>query len=501
MELKAYLEGILRWSWFLILLLGIGFGVGKSIGDGQQSKYTETTTVLLNGTILANSAIPGNVVRLNTPASYTAQIINPAVLKFIGKHYPRLSYLQLQQNIVVTNDHDKQLLFISVSDIHPSSAADIANYLAREFVRVQTQNLKRQIDYYDNWLHQNIQTLTNQINKLDAQIQQLTPPPTKQGPTILPPNSPTARQLSTDQYQLDTAQHDLYTDQEALKDIQSTRPLFAQAFLILHKATGTGLPIANVLSTTIYELIGLGIGLLAGIVLIIAIEFFSPVIRHGAELQRIVGIPVLAKVPSLFSFEQKRLLQLQSLARRGRMKALRMGCDIIGAEAMREKGSTLVLTSPTKKRRFAPILATLLASAGHKTLLIDADWQNPLSYQGALKPVAMFDVTTSRGVPLSFIRRTKQANLFLLPTTATLAQQEHMTSTDLIELLPELQRLFGVIIVDAPVLDQSDTHLLASKATQVLLLVKKRRDSLKVLKMASVQCQSLKLNAQGLLLS
>jgi cellulose biosynthesis protein BcsQ len=76
-----------------------------------------------------------------------------------------------------------------------------------------------------------------------------------------------------------------------------------------------------------------------------------------------------------------------------------------------------------------------------------------------------------------------------------------LTSQDLIELLPELQKLFNVIIIDAPPIDCADTHLFAKLARQVLLLVKKRRDSFKLLQMAQALDQELKLNMKSLLLT
>ena len=108
---------------------------------------------------------------------------------------------------------------------------------------------------------------------------------------------------------------------------------------------------------------------------------------------------------------------------------------------------------------------------------------------------------TNKGRQLSFVNKTTHSQLFVLPTSAILAQNQRPTMNDLMELLPELQHTFSVIIIDAPPLTHADAHLLARQASQTVVLVKKYRDSLTALKMAYVLCQELRLNVSSLLLS
>src|SRR5690242_19435231 len=178
MEMKAYIEGIIRKWWLIGLIVVLSFWIGGNIGNSQITQYTASTLIILNGPQLAISAIPSKEVQLSTPLTYESNVTSPATLSVITKHYPRLSRSALQRSIVVTADRGRRLLFISVTDIHPDSAADIANFLAQNFVKTQTSNLKRQLDYYETWLQQAIPPLTAEINKLNLEIQQLTPVPT-----------------------------------------------------------------------------------------------------------------------------------------------------------------------------------------------------------------------------------------------------------------------------------------------------------------------------------
>src|SRR5260370_1982547 len=85
---------------------------------------------------------------------------------------------------------------------------------------------------------------------------------------------------------------------------------------------------------------------------------------------------------------------------------------------------------------------------------------------------------TNKGQRLSFVKKTTHSHLFVLPTSAMLAQNRRLTMNDLIKLLPELQNMFSIIIIDAPPLTHADTPLLARQPPHTALLVKTPSTSL-----------------------
>jgi capsular polysaccharide biosynthesis protein len=498
-EMKAYVDGIARKWWLIGVILVLSFWIGRIVDSSQTFQFTASTSILINGPVLAQTAVPSGVVQISTPLSYAPQVAPPGVLDYILKHYPRLTYSRLQRAIVFSTDSDNRILLINVTDIFPQSAVDIANYLAQQFVRTQKANLYRQLDYYQNWLQQNIPVLTGEINRLNLQIQQLTPPPApRKNATPIDPN--TQRTLSTDQYTLDLDERNLYNYQQALRDIQNTRPLFTRAYVVIKPASELEESVIAPPSASVLESIALAAGLVVAICLIVTMDYFTPFVRHKGELSRIVGLPVLAELPNIPRFEQKRLLQLRRPFFRWRTKALRQICYAIGALVIKEKGRTLLLTSPRKKRDFAAVLATFLAYNGHQTLLIDADFENPHPPE-QLELLGPCKLATNKGMLLPLIQQTSHPHLFVLPAAATINQNERMTSISLMALLPELQQVFSIIIIDAPPLNCADTHLLATKVSQSIFLVRKRRDSLKNLKIVHMLSQELKLNSCCLLLT
>ena len=500
MEIKAYIEGIVRGWWLICLCLALSFFIATNIGNSLPTEYTAFDLIQLNSSLLQTYADPTHLVQLGLPQSYAAQVAPPAQLDIIQKHYQRLSRATLIKNIVVTENADKQTLSIQVTDIYTGSAVDIANYLALHFVQSQTKELQRQANYYEHWLPQKISKLQSEIGTLSLQIQQLTPVP--QAHVVAPPLSPAnQRTLATDQSKLDADQRDLYSTQQAYADLQNAQPFFAKAYIIVQPATTDNVTnVPPTLSLTLVRLIGLASGLLVALILLIVIEYCIPLVRHEGEIQHIAELPVAAKLPDLHRFEQKRLLHRRASLFRRRTHKVLLACTLLGARVLKGSGNVVLLTSPRKKRSFGPVLAVQTATSGQSTLLIDLDFDHP-TLQNRLQLTGQCDLLTEQGVSLPFISKTTTPRLYALPATTTLAQNRRLSGQDLLELLPELRKLFDVIIIDAPPLDRADTHRFAKLAGHVFLLIKKRRDQLVSLKMARELDQELQLHMQSVFLA
>lgn len=499
MELKAYIQGILRTSWLIVIFMIIGFFICRSISHSLNDTYTATSTVQVNASLLANNADPTGVLKVTFPKTPEGEVDTPAVESVITKHYPRLTKFDLQKDIVVTSDDLHETIFISVTDINQNSASNIDSYLAQTFVDTQNASIGRQVDYYINYLQQQITKLTNDANNLNAQINANTPPPAPKKQAT--PSTPTQQQtVAQDQNQLDLDKRAIYNDQQSLTSIQNTRSLFSHAYFILQPATESGAPTSAPMSTTLLELIGLFLGLLAAIIVIIFAEYFSPFVRHRGEVERLTGLPVFAELPFVFKSELQQALQSRQPFLSKRITRLQVICAAIGTMATREKGNTILLTSPRKKRNLAAVLGNTVARNGYRTLLIDLDYQHPTLHQ-QIKRTGPCDLITNSGIPLNFISRTESSNLFLLPARAMIAQNSPLTNIALLQLLPELQHMFDLVIIDAPPLDHGDAHLFTKHVKQIFLLVKKRRDSLTVLKQTQAFTQEMKLTMQTLLVA
>ncbi|HZU70018.1 MAG TPA: hypothetical protein VFA09_22295 [Ktedonobacteraceae bacterium] len=499
MEMKAYMQGILRASWLIVFFMIIGFFICRYIGQNLYPTFTATSTVQVNASLLADNADPTGILKVTFPKTPEGLVDTPAAESVISKHYPRLSKFDLQKDIVVTSDDLHQTIFISMTDITPESALNIDGYLTQTFVDTQNAAILQQVDYYIKYLNQQISKLTTDANNLNAQISANTPPPAPQKQAT-PPTPAQQQTISEDQYQLDLDKRAIYQDQQSLTSIHNTRSLFSNAFFILQPPTESGAATTAPLSPNILELLGLVLGLLAGIIVIIFAEYFSPFVRHRGEVERLTGLPVFAELPFVFKSELQQALQSRRPFFSKRVTQLQVICAAIGTMATREKGNTILLTSPRKKRELAAILGSTLARNGYRTLLIDLDHEQP-ALQKQIRRTGPCELITNSGMPLNFINRTDDEHLFLLPARAMIAQNMPLTNVALVQLLPELQEMFDLVIIDAPPLDHGDAHLFTKYVKQIFLLVKKRRDSLTSLKQTQVLTQELKLTMQALLVA
>ena len=499
MEMRAYLEGMGRRWWLFLLMIVVAVVVGRIVVQDTVPLYTASATILLNDKVLSSAAFSNSVIQINTPATYVGKVESPVIFSNIMQTYPRLTQASLQKNVVVSIDGTQQLMLISVTDVSPFATADIANYLAQNFVTTEVASLRNQLTFYNQWLTQHIASTQTDANQLSNEISTLVPqrafhsPP----PTLTPGQHIT---LSVDQSRLDQDNRTLYQYQQGLEEVQQMLPLVQNAYVIVKPALKPTLANSTPLSPSTIILIAIAAAIFLTAILCIVLDFFTPNVRHRREMQRVAEIPVLAEVPQLFPIEQERLLRNSKPLFIWRVRQLRLLCASLSAGTIKKQGHTILLTSSHTRRRFAPVIAMLLARKGLRTLLIDANFKQPTA-SNQLELTGASNIQTPTGHMLTFISKTRQSNLFFLPSTATITQGQPMNETILMEMLPELQRTFDIILIDGKPMDTPETHLLVTKVSQVLMLVKKRHDSIKELKKTVAVCEMLKADTRYVLLA
>jgi hypothetical protein len=276
--------------------------------------------------------------------------------------------------------------------------------------------------------------------------------------------------------------------------------LFQKAYIIQHEAKVSDIPVVPPPPPSSILAIAVTLGVLLHLVMVIFMEYCSPFIRHEGEIERLTGFPVLNGTLNIFGFEYKRLLAGRPLLCNWRLDAFRFLCGSLGIHALKKGNHTILLTRLRQKRDCAVLLATFFARSGYRTLVIEANQERPSPVQ-QLQILGLSNLKTDAGTLLSCIGRTSSPLLFVLPANATLRQNEPLTPVSLLALLPELRKLFQIIVIDGPAFDQADTRLLAAGVHQTILLLRQRRDRVKALKAVDRQCQDIGLQVQCLLVS
>jgi tyrosine-protein kinase Etk/Wzc len=235
-------------------------------------------------------------------------------------------------------------------------------------------------------------------------------------------------------------------------------------------------------------LVAIFVGLLVSAMVILLRQVFYRGIESPETIEHL-GIPVYAALP--FSPKQESLYRLRKI-RDGRSKLLG-GTDPadLAIESLRSlrtslkfamleaRNQVLVITSPTPlvgKSFVAANLASVIAQAGQRVLLIDADMRRGyLAGVFGMAPRNGLSEALAGGLHLAAVtNKTDQANLHFISSGGSAPNPSELLMHDnFSKLLKEAERIYDFVIVDTPpVLAVTDAVLVAQLAGTCLLVAR-----------------------------
>jgi len=235
-------------------------------------------------------------------------------------------------------------------------------------------------------------------------------------------------------------------------------------------------------------LVAIFVGLLVSAMVILLRQVFYRGVESPETIEHL-GIPVYAALP--FSGKQEQLHRLRKI-QDGRSKLLgRADPADLAIESLRSlrtslkfamleaRNQVLVITSPTPsvgKSFVASNLASVIAQAGQRVLLIDADMRRGyLAGMFGMAPRTGLSDALASGLPLAaVVNKTDQANLHFIarghhaPNPSELLMHDNFA-----KLLRDAEREYDFVIVDTPpVLAVTDAVLVAQLAGTCLLVAR-----------------------------
>lgn len=239
-------------------------------------------------------------------------------------------------------------------------------------------------------------------------------------------------------------------------------------------------------------LLAFGAGLIIAVAVAFLMDYLDQSIKNDEEMTERLGLISLGHIaftpPTKAKWGELVTLDAQSHSAEG-YKALRTSLLFSGID---QGLSVVIVTSPESgegKSRTAANLAVVLAQAGHKTLLVDADFRRPSQHRifGRVRNVGLSNlvvqdapeteaITVVDGVP----------NLWLLTSGPTPPDpSELLGSGRMRELTQFLRTHFNYVIVDTPPINAvTDASILAAAASATILVVEHRRTTFPALKRA-----------------
>ena len=223
--------------------------------------------------------------------------------------------------------------------------------------------------------------------------------------------------------------------------------------------------------------VGLGLGLLAGIAGAVGLEFLNDTIKSREDIRRKLQLPCLGSVPKTsakdaFIEDLKNPTSMISEAYSAVVAALRFS-----TESGMPKVMLVTSTQPGEgKSSTALALAQNFARRDLRVLLIDSDLRKP-AFKAASDQIGLSKLLTTDDPLSAHVIETQHSNLWLLPSGPLPPNPADLLSTGRIrKIVAEAGDTFDLVVIDGPpTLGLADAPLLAAAAGNVLFVVESGR--------------------------
>ncbi len=225
-------------------------------------------------------------------------------------------------------------------------------------------------------------------------------------------------------------------------------------------------------------LIGLVLGLMAGIALAFVVEYMDDSIKFPDEVQRFTGMALLGAIPKVAAKQGAAYLQATADPRSAVAEAYRSVRTALQFSTSSGAPRTIAVTSCTKnegKSTTAFSIAVALSQLGKRVLLVDGDMRNPSLHKmlGTDHAVGLSNLLSSDVEPISVTHTTAFVNLYFIsagPVPPNPA--ELLTGNNMTRLLSPNSSVFDHIVIDAPpVLGIADSIVMCNRADASLFVI------------------------------
>jgi tyrosine-protein kinase Etk/Wzc len=233
-------------------------------------------------------------------------------------------------------------------------------------------------------------------------------------------------------------------------------------------------------------ILGLLVGLLLGLGGAFFLEYLDQTIKSAADVERVIGVPVLGLVPFEASFAGKidgvhrPVIAITSLAPDHpsveAFRSLRTNVTFVAAERPIQ---FLAVTSPGPgegKSTTTVNLAVALAQSTSKVLLVDGDLRRPVvhrTFQLIAEP-GLTDILVGKATIQETIRADVAPNLDVIPSGPRPPNpSELLGSSAMQQFIAEVRREYDYIVVDTPpTLPVTDSAVIGAAADAMIVVIR-----------------------------
>jgi succinoglycan biosynthesis transport protein ExoP len=244
-------------------------------------------------------------------------------------------------------------------------------------------------------------------------------------------------------------------------------------------------------------------GLLLSILAVLIIQFFDRTVRDASQVKSQLGLPLMANIAAVkdcVSYTPS-ILDKDSTQYLESFRWLRTNLDIDSA-----KGKVLLVTSPEEregKTSIAANLARVVALQDRKVLLIDGNLRHPgvAAVFGLGEGKGLTELLTHADDGKNYL--TKVDGVDILPAGAVSTQSAELFSSPRMKALIEKSRQnYDIVIMDsAPVIEWTDTRILAKNADGALIVLLQNVSKMSLATESKQALESIGIHVEGFVLN
>lgn len=477
MELKQYFNALLKWWWLIVAAVVIA-SVSSYLGTRDTPRLYNSRTTLMVGQTLS-SPNPG-YEELYTPQvlaqSYAdlarREPVLQGALDTLGLQWPWQSLQGMVSSQVVVNT---QLLQISVIDTDPERARVLADEVAQQLIKQSPTASDPQKDAEREFALAQIADLKTNIQNAQDEIRAL-------DQVIATANS--ARQIQDARSRQQTLQIQVSTWQATYAQLLTGLQQGTPNYLSIVERAQTGSPVGTGTASTVLMAAAIGLVLSAGAALLL--EYLDDTVKTPDDVKRACGdLSTLGGIARMGAGSRLITVAHPRSPVSEAYRVLRTGLDFTSIDVPRQ---TLLVTSAGAgegKTTTAANLAVVMAQAGRRVLLIDADLRRPMlhkyfevqNFSGMTNSLLQIDLSAgaekTRALLQSAIQPTSVDGLQVLtsgpipPNPAELVGSAKMKAA-----LAAIVPCYDLVILDSPpVLLVADAIVLGTQVESVLLVI------------------------------
>jgi capsular exopolysaccharide synthesis family protein len=499
LELRQYLALIRQWAWLILLGILLAGATAYIAGRRTTPVYRASIRLLIDQAPGGSMNEYAQVLLSERLARTYSQLIKarPVLRQTIEELDLPLSVAALNGMVTVSQAPDTQIITVSVEDTDPERAALIANTVAAVFMQqnqdFQSGRYASAIASWEQWL----QEQADRIEHLEIQINTV----------ATPENAEERAALSRLESQLNEAQIAYTRGFNELQALRVSQARESSNIVVVEPAEPFRAPVRprvwqnTLLAAVVGGMLALGVAFL--------IEYLDDTIKTPEQVLQDTDLPTLGGIARIKGVESGEKLVALHSPRAPVAEAYRVLRTHLTFAAIDGGLQTLMVTSASPsegKSTTVANLAVVMAQAGQRVILVDADLRRPTLH-------ALFQVSNNQGLTsslldsqapvLSHCCETRIANLRLLtsgplpPNPAELLNSQRMR-----QLIQELQSEADVVLFDTPpVLSVADASILAAQVAGTLIVVRTGQTRREALLRSAESLQKIGANLLGVVMN